>query len=285
MLLPVFVLFILFQVFPIYGVTLAFKHFIPTKGILGSPWAGLEQYKFLVQNPEIWRVLRNTLIISVGKLITLLIVPIVLALMLNELRVKWFKRSVQTITYLPHFLSWVILAGIFRDILSTHGIINHLMETIFGLNPVMYLGSNVWFRPIIILSNMWKEMGFSTVIYLAALTSINSTLYEAADIDGASRLQKIRHVSIPGIAMVIALLATLSLNGILYAGFDQIYNLYNVIVYDTGDVIETWVFRNGLVGAQYELGTAVSLVNSIIGLLLVALTYTLAYRFANYRIF
>ncbi|MBB6733549.1 ABC transporter permease [Cohnella zeiphila] len=285
MLLPVFVLFILFQIFPIYGVTLAFKHFIPTKGVLGSPWAGLEQYKFLMQNPEIWRVLRNTLIISVGKLITLLIVPIVLALMLNELRVKWFKRSVQTITYLPHFLSWVILAGIFRDILSTHGIINHLMETIFGMNPIMYLGSNIWFRPIIILSNMWKEMGFSTVIYLAALTSINSTLYEAAEIDGASRLQKIRHVSIPGIAMVIALLATLSLNGILYAGFDQIYNLYNVIVYDTGDVIETWVFRNGLVGAQYELGTAVGLVNSVIGLLLVALTYTLAYRFANYRIF
>jgi putative aldouronate transport system permease protein len=132
---------------------------------------------------------------------------------------------------------------------------------------------------------MWKEMGFSTVIYLAALTSINSTLYEAAEIDGASRIQKIWHVSIPGIAIVIALLATLSLNGILYAGFDQIYNLYNVIVYDTGDVLDTWVFRNGLVGAQYELGTAVSLVNSVIGLLLVALTYTLAYRFANYRIF
>ncbi|MFC4810537.1 ABC transporter permease [Paenibacillus sp. GCM10023250] len=285
MLLPVFVLFIQFHVLPIYGILLAFKHFVPTKGIVGSPWAGLEHYEFLIQNPEIWRVLRNTLLISVGKLITLLILPIVLALMLNELRVKWFKRSVQTITYLPHFLSWVILAGIFRDILSTHGIINHMLESMFGMKPIMYLGSNFWFRPIIILSNMWKEMGFSTIIYLAALTSINPALYEAAEIDGATRLQRIRHVSIPGIAMVIALLATLSLNGILYAGFDQIYNLYNVIVYDTGDVIETWVFRNGLVGAQYEMGTAVGLVNSVMGLSLIALTYTLAYRFANYRIF
>ncbi|QHW34722.1 sugar ABC transporter permease [Paenibacillus rhizovicinus] len=285
MLIPVFIVFILFNVLPIYGVVLAFKHFVPTKGVLGSPWAGLEHYHFLVQNPEIWRVLRNTLLISVGKLVTLLVLPIILALMLNELRTKWFKRTVQTITYLPHFLSWVILAGIFRDIFSTHGIINYMMESIFHIKPIMYLGSNIWFRPIIILSNMWKEMGFSTIIYLAALTSISPTLYEAAEIDGAGRIQKIWHVSIPGIAVIIALLATLSLNGILYAGFDQIYNLYNVIVYDTADVIETWVFRNGLVGAQYEIGTAVSLVNSLMGLILIALTYTLAYRFANYRIF
>ncbi|MBW7458151.1 ABC transporter permease [Paenibacillus sepulcri] len=285
MLLPVFAVFILFNVLPIYGIVLAFKHFIPTKGVLGSPWAGLEHYKFLVQNPEIWRVLRNTLLISVGKLVTLLVLPIMLALMLNELRVKWFKRSVQTITYLPHFLSWVILAGIFRDIFSTHGIINYMLETVFHIEPIMYLGSNFWFRPIIILSNMWKELGFSTIIYLAALTSINPALYEAAEMDGAGRFQKIWHISIPGIAIIIALLATLSLNGILYAGFDQIYNLYNVIVYDTADVIETWVFRNGLVGAQYEIGTAVGLVNSLMGLSLIALTYTLAYRFANYRIF
>ncbi len=285
MLLPIFVLFTLFHVFPLYGIVLAFKSFIPTKGILGSPWVGMMHYRFLLENPEVWHVLRNTLLISVGKLITMLIVPIFLALMLNELRIQWVKRSVQVITYLPHFLSWVILAGVFKDILSAQGVINMILERVFGAEAISFLGSNFWFRPIMIISNVWKEMGFSTVIYLAALTSINPALYEAAEIDGASRFQRLWHISIPGIAIVIALLATLSLNGILYAGFDQIYNLYNVLVYDTGDVIETWVFRNGLVGAQYEMGTAVGFINSLIGLSLIAITYTLAYRFANYRIF
>ncbi|MBC8079020.1 MAG: sugar ABC transporter permease [Gorillibacterium sp.] len=285
MLLPVFILFFLFSILPLYGITLAFKRFIPTKGVMGSPWVGLEHYKYLLMNPEIYQVFYNTVFIAVFKMVTMLIIPIVLALMLNELRGKVFKRTVQTITYLPHFLSWVILAGIFRDILSTNGIINSFINSLFGIEPVSFLGSNTWFQPIMIITNTWKEMGFSTVIYLAALTSINPVLYEAAEIDGASRMRKLWHVTLPGISMTIALLATLSLNGVLNAGFDQIFNMYSVLVYETGDIIDTWVFRNGLMGAQYEIGTAISLVNSLFGLLLISITYTLAYKLAKYRIF
>lgn len=285
MLLPVFILFFLFSVLPIYGIVLAFKDFSPTKGVLGSEWVGMEHYQFLIKNPEIWQVLENTIIIALAKLVTMLIIPIVLAIMLNEIKHQLFKRSVQTITYLPHFLSWVVLAGIFRDIFSNHGVINGMLTSILGIEPISFLASNEWFRPIMVLSNVWKEMGFSTIIYLAALTSINPALYEAAVMDGASRFRQLWHITLPGISMTIALLATLSLNGVLNAGFDQIFNLYNVLVYDTADIIDTWVFRNGLIGAQYEIGTAIGLVNSTFGLILIAITYTLAYRFANYRIF
>ncbi|SEM58817.1 sugar ABC transporter permease [Paenibacillus sp. OV219] len=288
MLLPALVLVMIFQIYPMTGIVLAFKDFVPTKGIGGvwhMPWAGFKYFRFVLDNPESKTILRNTLLISFGKIITMIIFPVVFALMLNEIRLRWFKRTVQTVVYLPHFLSWVVVAGILKDVLSLEGPVNWVLHHWFGLEPQMFLGSNDWFRSIIISTNVWKEFGFSTIIYLAALTNINPSLYEAAEIDGAGRFQKLMHITLPGIAMTIALLATLSLNGVLNAGFDQIFNLYNVLVYDTGDIIDTYVYRSGLMSAQYSMATAIGLLNSVVSFILVVFTYFMAYRFANYRIF
>ncbi|ANE49068.1 protein lplB [Paenibacillus swuensis] len=285
MLLPLLILIGIFNIAPMFGIVLAFKTFNPSKGILGSPWAGLAHFQFVIQNPESLIILKNTLIIAAMKISAGLVAPILFALMLNEIRVRWFKRSVQTLVYLPHFLSWVILAGIFRDIFGLEGIINQSLGKLFQMEPIMFLGSNDWFRPILVLTDTWKEFGFGTIIYLAALTSINPALYEAADIDGASRWRKMRHITLPGIATTIVVLATLSLNGVLNAGFDQVFNMYNALVYDTGDIIDTYVYRMGLVSAQYEIATAIGLAKSIVSFILIAITYGLAYRFANYRIF
>ncbi|MBP3961702.1 MULTISPECIES: ABC transporter permease [Paenibacillus] len=285
MLLPALALVLIFQIYPMSGIVLAFKDFVPTKGIWGSPWAGFKHFLFVLDNPESATILRNTLIISFGKIITLIIVPVIFALMLNEIRLRWFKRTVQTVVYLPHFLSWVVVAGILKDVLSLSGPVNWVLHSWFGLDPQMFLGSNEWFRTIIVSSNVWKEFGFSTIIYLAALTNINPSLYEAAEIDGAGRFQKLMNITLPGIAMTIALLATLSLNGVLNAGFDQVFNMYNVLVMESGDIIDTYVYRSGLMSAQYEMATAIGLLNSVVSFILVILTYTMAYRFANYRIF
>ncbi|ANE48734.1 protein lplB [Paenibacillus swuensis] len=285
MLMPALILVTLFNIYPMSGIVLAFKHFNPTEGIWGSPWAGLDHFESIVQSSESKQILKNTLVISVLKMITMLIVPVVFALLLNEVRIHWLKRSVQTIVYLPHFLSWVVIAGIMREALGLDGVVNSMLQAWFGLEAQMFLGSNVWFRPILILSNVWKEFGFSTIIYLAALTSINPALYEAADIDGANRFQKMKHITIPGISMTIVLLATLSLQGILNAGFDQVFNLYNVLVYETADIIDTYIYRSGLVSFQYEAATAIGFINSVISMLLIIITYWLAYRFAKYRIF
>ncbi|QHW29948.1 sugar ABC transporter permease [Paenibacillus rhizovicinus] len=285
MLLPALALVIIFNIYPMSGIILAFKDFAPTKGIWGSPWAGWDHFKFVLANPESAKILRNTLIISFGKIITLIIVPVVFALLLNEIRLRWFKRTVQTVVYLPHFLSWVVVAGILKDILSLDGPVNWVFHHWFGFEPQMFLGSNHWFRSIIISTNVWKEFGFSTIIYLAALTSINPSLYEAAEIDGAGRFKKLLHITLPGIAMTIALLATLSLNGVLNAGFDQVFNMYNALVLDSGDIIDTYVYRSGLQSAQYEVATAIGLANSAVSFLLVVFTYSMASKFANYRIF
>lgn len=285
MLLPVLILIGLFNLAPMYGILLAFKDFNAGKGIWGSPWAGWEHFEFVIQNPESAAILENTIVIALMKIAAGLIAPIVFALMLHEVRKKWFKRSIQTLVYLPHFLSWVILAGIFRDIFALDGVINLFLGRVFQLEPIMFLGSNDWFRPILVLTDTWKEFGFGTIIYLAALTGINPALYEAADIDGASRWRKMWHITLPGISTTIVVLATLSLNGVLNAGFDQVFNLYNTLVYDTGDIIDTYVYRMGLVSAQYEIATAIGLAKSIISFVLIAATYGLAYRFANYRIF
>jgi len=285
MLLPGIVLVILFSVWPMGGIILAFKQFIPTKGIWESPWVGLEHFRLLFDTPVALKVFTNTVEIALMKMALGFSVPIVFALILNELRVHWFKRTVQTIVYLPHFLSWVLLAGIIRDIFSLDGIVNQTLERFFAMEPIMFLGENGWFRAILVGSDIWKEFGFGTIIYLAALTGINPSLYEAAEIDGATRMQKLRYVTLPGIAPTIVLVGTLSLQGILNAGFDQIFNLYNVLVYDSSDIIDTYVFRAGLEEGRFELGTAIGLMKSGLSFVLIVISYMLASRFANYRIF
>lgn len=284
MLLPGIILLVLFSILPMVGSVIAFQDFNPALGVFKSDWIGMDNFKFMFELPDSRQVFANTLIIALMKIITGLVVPLTFALLLNEVRGRVFKRSVQTIVYMPHFLSWVILSGIVVDLLSYNGIINHLLG-MFGVDPIMFMGSNRWFRWILVLTDVWKEFGFSTIIYLAALTAASPALYEAAALDGAGRIRQLFHITLPAIAPTIVLLATLSIGNMLNAGFDQIFNMYNPLVYETSDIIDTYVYRTGLVEQQYGLATAVGLMKSVVSFLLIILSYRLAYRFAGYRIF
>jgi putative aldouronate transport system permease protein len=284
MLFPGILLLVLFSIVPMFGITIAFQNFKPGLGFWRSEWVGLDNFRYLFELPDSRIVFFNTIFIAVLKIVANMIVPVVFALLLNEVRSVLLKRSVQTIVYLPHFLSWVILAGIISDLLSMDGLVNQVVAGL-GMEPIMFLGSNSWFPGIIVGSDVWKEFGFGTIVYLAALTGINPALYEAAAIDGASRLQQLRYITLPSLKPTIILLATLSLGNVLNAGFDQIFNLYNPLVYDSGDIIDTYVYRAGLLQVQYGLATAVGLLKSVISFVLIIISYALASKFANYRIF
>jgi putative aldouronate transport system permease protein len=208
------------------------------------------------------------------------------SLLLNEVRVSSFKRSVQTLVYLPHFLSWVILGGILLEILSTEGgMINKLLGNLFGIQPIFFLGDGDWFRVTVVISHVWKEFGFGTIVFLAALAGVNPSLYEAAVVDGANRWKQTLHITIPAMMPITIVLATLSLGNVLNAGFDQIFNLYNALVYDKGDIIDTYVYRTAIISGNMGFGTALGLFKSAIGLVLIVSAYRLAYKLAGYRIF
>ena len=214
-----------------------------------------------------------------------MIVPVTVALMLNNVSSRMFKRTVQTVIYLPHFLSWIIMAGIFVEILSpSEGIVNHLL-TLVGLKPVFFLGNATIFPWTMVVTDVWKSFGFGTIVYLASLTDIDPTLYEAAVVDGASRWQQTWFITLPGITGTIIMLSTLSLGNILNAGFDQIFNLYSPMVYSTGDIIDTLVYRTGILNNQYGVATAVGLLKSVVSLGLIGAAYSLAAKWADYRIF
>lgn len=285
MILPALVFIVIYSYGPMLGIVIAFQKFVPALGIFESKWTGWDNFRYVLAMPDTGRVFWNTVFISFMKIVAGLIVPITVSLLLNEVRKELFKRGIQTLIYLPHFLSWVILGGILIDILSpSTGIVNQLLAA-FGIEPIFFLGSNDWFRYVLVLSDTWKDFGFSTIVYLAALTSINPSLYEAAAIDGAGRWKQTLHITLPGMAPVIILLTTLSLGQVLNAGFDQVFNLYSPQVYETGDIIDTFVYRIGLLDAQYGVATAVGLFKSVVSLTFISLSYYLAYRFANYRIF
>jgi putative aldouronate transport system permease protein len=230
-------------------------------------------------------VLRNTLVIAFAKIILGLVVPIAFAIFLNEIKSTAYKRTLQTLVYLPHFLSWVLLAGIFIDILSpSTGIVNNLLKSV-GIKPVFFLGDPKWFQPTVIITDVWKEFGWSTILYLAAITGIDPSMYESATMDGAGRFRQMISITLPGMSMIIAMLAILSIGNILNAGFDQIFNLYNTGVYETGDIIDTFVYRMGLIDAKFGPATAVGLLKSIVSTILITVSYYSAYKFADYRIF
>lgn len=277
---------IIFNYIPmITGFSIAFKDYKPGLGIAGSPWVGLKHFEKMFITDDTMRALRNTLIIAFMKIIGNLIVPVTFALLLNEIRVKWFKRVTQTITYLPYFLSWIILAGILTNILKTDGgLVNRIVEA-FGHEPIFFLGSNDTFRWTLTVSDVWKNFGYNTIVYLAALTSIDPSLYEAAAIDGAGRWKQTLHITIPGISMFIVLMTILSIGNILNAGFDQVFNLYNVSVYESGDIIDTLVYRLGIQQQQYSFSTAVGLFKSVVSIILIAGSNKLADKFAGYRVF
>ncbi|OMF94843.1 ABC transporter permease subunit [Paenibacillus sp. FSL R7-0337] len=286
MLLPGLVMIILFSYVPMAGVMIAFQKFIPAKGLFGDQkWVGLDNFEYVMNLPSFTQVLWNTLFISSLKLILGLIIPLVFSILLNELASNVIKRSVQTAIYLPYFLSWVVLGGILIDILSpSGGIVNEFLGW-FGVSKIFFLGDNDWFPFTLIASDVWKNFGYGTIVYLAAITGIDPGLYEAATIDGANRWHKTWHITIPGIRMVIVLLSVLSLGQLLNAGFDQVFNLYSPQVYESGDILDTFVYRIGLLDAQYGVATAVGFFKSIISLTLISSSYFLAYRFAKYRIF
>lgn len=285
MLLPGVVLVLVYSYGPMLGLIMSFEDYLPIRGFTGSEWVGLDNFRYVLAMPDTYTILWNTIYISLMKIVAGLVFPILVALLLNEIRKSAVKRSIQTLIYLPHFLSWIILGGILIDILSpSSGIVNELLKAV-GFKPIYFLGDNRWFPYTIVLSDLWKEFGFATIVYLAALTSINPVLYEAAIVDGAGRLKQTLHVTLPGMAPIIVLLTTLSLGNVLNAGFDQIFNLYSPQVYESGDIIDTMVYRLGLVDSQFGPAAAVGLFKSVVSFVFISGSYFLAYRLANYRIF
>lgn len=284
MLIPAFLWLIFFSIVPMFGIVMAFQDYNPGLGMLRSPFVGLENFEYMLQISDVRQAILNTVIIAVGKIIGNIAVPLIFAILLNELCFKKLQRPIQTIVYMPYFLSWVILAKIVLNIFGYTGPINQIME-IFGKEPVNFFGEPSFFRPLVIATDVWKGFGYNTVVYLAAILGIDPTLYEAAAADGAGRFKRIWHITLPGIRMTVALLAILSLGNILNAGFDQIYNLYNPLVYSTGDIIDTWVYRYGLQNLQFSLATAVGLFKSVISVILIALGYWMADKFTGYKLF
>ena len=284
MLLPGLIWMTLFNIVPMFGVVMAFKNFNPGKGIWGSPWVGLDNFIYMFQLNDARSVIANTLIIAVGKIVLNLLVPLVFALLLNEITQLRFKKLVQTVVYLPHFLSWVIMATIVIGIFGYRGVINHFI-TLMGYDPKLFLADAGIFQPLVIGTDVWKEFGYNAVIYMAALAGINPNLYEAAAIDGSNRWHNMWHITLPSMITVVVLLGVLSLGNVLNAGFDQIFNMYNPLVYSTGDILDTWVYRLGLQNLQYSLATAAGLFKSVISFVLIVVSYLLAYKYADYTVF
>lgn len=269
LLIPGLAFLFLFKYTPMYGVVIAFQDFNIFEGIRGSEWVGLEQFQKLIHSEEFAQVFSNTLLISVYKIVLLFPIPIFIALVLNEVRVMIFKRTIQTIIYLPHFLSWVIISGLFITILSpSGGLVNNVIQW-FGGEPISFFMNNSYFRSVVVFTAGWKEIGWNAIVFIAAISGIEQEQYEAASIDGAGRIRKMLYISLPGILPTIVLMFILRLGNVLEAGTEQILTMYNPVVYKTGDVIGTFVYRIGLGKMDYSFSTAVGLFNSVVGFILV----------------
>ncbi|OPJ60411.1 ABC transporter permease [Clostridium oryzae] len=284
MLFPGMLWLFLFSIVPMFGIVMAFQNFNPGLGILHSPWVGLGNFKYMFQLNDSKTVIINTMIIAVGKMVLNLLVPLIFALLLNEITNLRYKKLVQTIVYLPHFLSWVIMATIVLGIFGYTGVINTIIH-FFGGKPELFMAKPGIFRQLLIGTDVWKEFGYNAVIFLAALTTINPNLYEAAAIDGAGRWKSTLNITLPALSTTVVLLGVLSLGNVLNAGFDQVFNLYNPIVYSTGDILDTWVYRLGLQNLQYSLATAAGLLKSVVSFVLIVVSNALANKFANYTVF
>lgn len=270
LILPALVLLIVFSYGPIYGIVIAFQDFSVYKGIFGSEFVGLKYFKMFLSSANFWLVLRNTLMINLQQLIFGLPFPVIFALMLNEIQSKVFKRTIQTISYLPHFISWVVVASIVSSILSpTTGVVNVVMKNVFGMEPVYFLSKSQYFQGILVGSSVWKNFGMAAVYYIATLSGIDPCLYEAARIDGANRWKQTLHVTIPGILPMFVLLMVLNVGKLVSIGFEQVYLLYNPSVYEVGDVISTYTYRLGIEHNQFSMTTAVGVAQSVVNFILV----------------
>lgn len=285
LLVPGLIYYLIFYYFPMYGITMAFKDFDMFSGLFSSDWVGLMHFKQLLQSDTFLIVFRNSVLISSYKLLINFPTPLMLAILLNEVRNVYFKKTIQTIVYLPYFLSWVVIAGLVVNLLSpSTGVINTLLKSM-GNEPINFLANKLYFRTIIVLSDLWRTLGWNTVIYLAALAGIDPSLYESAKIDGASRFQQIIRITIPSIQSTIIVLLLLKIGNIMNNGFEQIFLLSNPMVYDVGDVFETYVYRLGLVEARYDFSTAVGLFKSALAFIMLLSANTLARKFGERGIF
>ena len=284
LLFPGVVLTFIFSYLPMYGLVMAFQDFNPGLGFFKSPWVGFENFQLIFSQPQFILTIYNTLFISFFKLVFGTFASVVFSLLLNEIRSNFNKRFFQTIVYVPNFISWVIMAGILYTILSTDGIVNITLKSLH-IHPVQFISNPGVFPWTVIISDVWKTFGFGTVVYLAAITSIDPELYESAIIDGAGRWKQTLHITLPVIAPIVVLMTVLALGNILNAGFDQVYNLYSPVVYSRGDIIDTFVYRLGLQNGKYAIGTTVGIFKSVVSCILISLSLYVANKVANYRVF
>jgi len=285
LILPALIVTAIFSYGPMYGLIMAFQDFNPARGFTGSPWVGLENFRWLFSQDAFIRTIPNTLFISMGKIILGTLASVVFALLLNEIRITAFKRVFQTIVYIPNFISWVIMAGVFQTILASDGIVNGLINML-GFDNVLFLSDASIFPWTMIWTDVWKTFGFGTVVYLATITSMDPGMYESAAIDGAGRLKQTMKITLPLMGPIIVLMVTLALGNVLNAGFDQIFNLYSPVVYSTGDIIDTYLFRVSFTGMpQFSVGAAVGLMRSVVAMVLISVSLWVAYKVAGYRVF
>lgn len=267
MFLPVLVYYIIFHYWPMYGIIIAFKDFKPMKGIFGSEWMGLYQFKEFLTSPYLWRLLRNTLTINLASLVFAFPLPILFALILNECKSVKFRKVVQTVTYMPHFVSSVVVCSLMLIFCRSNGIVTTILK-VFGVQQTNLFSVPRYFKTLYICMNIWQELGWDSIIFFAALTSIDASLYEAARVDGANRWQQMWHVTLPGILPTIVILLIMRIGSLMSLGWDRIYLLYNEMIYETADVISTYVYRMGLTRMQYSYATAVGLLNSVVNIIL-----------------
>lgn len=284
LLLPAIIYFVLFHYKPMYGVIIAFKDYRMLDGIIRSPWVGFKNFERLFSSIYFYRVLRNTVIISLLRVAFGFPAPIILALLLNEIRSVAYKKIVQSISYLPHFISWVVIGGMLREILSpTYGAANYVIGLV-GIKPIYFLAKPQYFRAILIITGIWKEIGWGSIIFLASISSIDVQEYEAAHIDGAHRFQQAIYITIPGIMPVVTIIFLLNLSGILNAGFDQIFNLYNPRVYEVADIIDTYVYRVGILDTKFSFAVAAGLFKNVVGLALLLAANAITRRLSEYAL-
>lgn len=284
MMIPGLVLTAIFSYGPLYGIIMAFQDYNPGLGFNKSPWVGLDNFRLIFSQPAFLSTIYNTLFMSFGKIVLGTLWSVVFALQLNEIRQNGPKRIYQTIVYIPNFISWVIMAGILTDILGSTGIINEAIMALGG-KPVQFISNRAVFPWTMIVTDAWKTFGFGTVVYLATMTGIDPSLYESAVIDGAGRWKQTWYVTLPMLVPIIILMTVLALGNVLSAGFDQVYNLYSPVVYPTGDIIDTYVYRLGLQNGKYAIGTAVGLFKSVVSSILISTSLFVAYKFAGYKVF
>lgn len=281
--LPALIMLIVFCYIPMFGIVIAFQDFMPTKGFIGSPFIGLERFRYLFTLPNFRNVVANSLVIAVLKIVFTQLAAVIMALLINELRAAWFRKTAQSVALFPYFLSWVVLGGISIDLFSVRGAVNSIVQ-LFGAEPIFFLGDPGWYRVFLVSTDVWKNYGYTMVIVFAALSAIDPALYESAMMDGANRFRQVLNITIPGILPTLMLLLVLALGGILNAGFDQIFVTYNPLVYATGDIIDTMVYRLGFEQGQYSLATAAGIFKSVVGFVLITTSNRLAQKFMGYRV-